>query len=110
MTRKDPNLVSVLIIDDSAVVRQTVSAILSQEPSLTVTTAPHPLIALAKMARQRPDVILLDLEMPRMSGMDFLKKIMREHPIPIIVCSAYVAAGAAVGIEAMEAGAVDIIA
>ena len=110
MTRKDPNLVSVLIIDDSAVVRQTVSAILSQEPSLTVTTAPHPLIALAKMARQRPDVILLDLEMPRMSGMDFLKKIMREHPIPIIVCSAYVGAGAAVGIEAMEAGAVDIIA
>jgi two-component system chemotaxis response regulator CheB len=110
MIRKERHPVRVLIVDDSAVVRETVSAILAQEPGLTVSTAADPLIAMAKMARQRPDVILLDLEMPRMSGIAFLQKIMRENPIPIIVCSAYVDAGAALGIEAMEAGAVDVIA
>lgn len=110
MIRKRSKPACVLIIDDSAVVRETVSAILSQEPGLAVVTAPDPLIAMAKMARQRPDVILLDLEMPRMSGIAFLQKIMREDPIPVIVCSAYVGTDAALGIEAMEAGALDILA
>jgi two-component system, chemotaxis family, protein-glutamate methylesterase/glutaminase len=109
MIQKDSTPVSVLIVDDSAVVREALSVILSQEPGLTVTTAPDPLIAMAKMAHRRPDVILLDLEMPRMSGIAFLRKIMRESPIPVVVCSAYVGAGAALGIEAMEAGAVDVV-
>jgi two-component system chemotaxis response regulator CheB len=109
MIRKQFNPLRVLVVDDSAVVREALSAVLSQEPDITVATAADPLIAMSKMARQRPDVILLDLAMPRMGGIVFLKKIMSENPIPVIVCSAYVGAGAALGIEALEAGAVDVV-
>jgi two-component system, chemotaxis family, protein-glutamate methylesterase/glutaminase len=109
MIRKHSNPLRVLVVDDSAVVREAVSAVLSQEPGVIVATAGDPLIAMVKMARQHPDVILLDLEMPRMSGIAFLKKIMSENPIPVVVCSAYVGAGAALGIEALEAGAVDVV-
>lgn len=103
------NPLSVLVVDDSAVVREAISIVLSQEPGVRVTTAADPLIAMIKISRQRPDVILLDLEMPRMGGIAFLKKIMSENPIPVVVCSAYVGAGAALGIEALEAGAVDVV-
>jgi two-component system chemotaxis response regulator CheB len=111
MIRRDSELLYVLIVDDSAVVRESVSAVLSKEPGVTVMTAADPLIAMVKMQRQRPDVILLDLEMPRMGGITFLKTIMNENPIPVVVCSAYVGAdaGAALAIEALEAGAVDVL-
>ncbi|HET7841122.1 MAG TPA: response regulator, partial [Terriglobia bacterium] len=80
--------IAVLVVDDSAVVRQVMTSVLSQEPGIHVTVAADPLIAMDKMKRQRPDVILLDLEMPRMDGLTFLRKIMAEDPIPVIVCSA----------------------
>ncbi|MGH7930509.1 MAG: protein-glutamate methylesterase/protein-glutamine glutaminase [Candidatus Binatia bacterium] len=110
MIDKKSNSLSVLVVDDSAVMREAVTAVLSQEPGITVTTAPDPMIALIKIRRQRPDVILLDLEMPRMGGIAFLRKIMRENPIPVLVCSAHVGAGAVLGIEALAAGAVDVVA
>jgi two-component system chemotaxis response regulator CheB len=100
--------IKVLVVDDSALVRQVASAILSQEPGLQVSVAADPLAAMDKMARERPDVILLDLEMPRMHGLTFLHKIMAEDPIPVVVCSG-VAAGDATAIAAIEQGSVAII-
>jgi two-component system chemotaxis response regulator CheB len=101
--------IKVLVVDDSALVRQVASAILSQEPDLQVTVAVDPLAAMDKMARERPDVILLDLEMPRMHGLTFLHKIMSEDPIPVVVCSGVAASGGATAIAALEQGAVAII-
>jgi two-component system, chemotaxis family, protein-glutamate methylesterase/glutaminase len=100
----------VLVVDDSAVVREVLIAVLSQEPGVHVVTAADPLIAMIKMARQRPDVIVLDLEMPRMSGLAFLRKIMSESPIPVVVCSAYVGDRAALGLQALDEGALELVA
>ena len=97
------------MVDDSALVRQVAIAVLSQEPGLHVTVASDPLAAMDKMARERPDVILLDLEMPRMHGLTFLRKIMSEDPIPVVVCSGAAASGDATAIAALEQGAVAII-
>lgn len=99
-----------LVVDDSAVVRQFMLALLSQEPDVTVTTAADPLIALGKMARARPDVILLDLEMPRMGGLEFLRKVMREDPIPVVVCSSHAGRGTRGALEALDEGAVEVLA
>jgi len=110
MSLKPPAPLHVLVVDDSAVVREVMSAVLSQEPGLSVSTAADPLIAMIKMTRQRPDVIVLDLEMPRMSGLAFLRKIMSENPIPVVVCSAHVGDGAALGLQALEEGALDLVA
>ena len=101
--------INVLVVDDSALVRQVVAAILSQEQGIQVTVAADPLIAMEKMARERPDVILLDLELPRMHGLTFLHKIMSEDPIPVVVCSGVVASGGAAAIAALEQGAVAVI-
>lgn len=103
-------VLSVLVVDDSAVVRQAVTAVLSQDPGLVVTVAADPYIALAKMGRARPDVILLDLEMPRMDGLTFLRKIMSEDPIPVVVCSGLAARGTEAAIRALEDGAVEVLA
>jgi two-component system, chemotaxis family, protein-glutamate methylesterase/glutaminase len=103
-------VLSVLVVDDSAVVRQAATAILSQDPGIVVTVAADPYIALDKMGRSRPDVILLDLEMPRMDGLTFLRKIMTEDPIPVVVCSGLAARGTATAIRALEEGAVEVIA
>jgi two-component system chemotaxis response regulator CheB len=100
----------VLVIDDSAVVREVMNAVLSQDPGIIVTTAADPIIAMTKMARQRPDVILLDLEMPRMGGLAFLRKLMTESPIPVVVCSAHVGEETALGLQALEEGAIDLVA
>lgn len=100
----------VLVVDDSAVVRQTVIALLSREPDMRVEAAADPLIGLNKMRRIRPDVILLDLEMPRMDGLTFLRKVMANDPIPVVVCSGLAGAGTELAMQAMEAGAVDVIA
>ncbi len=99
----------VLVVDDSAVIRQIISAILSREPGITVTTAPDPIVAMDKMARVRPDVIVLDLEMPRMDGLTFLHKIMTEDPIPVVVCSSFTGSGTEAAVLAMEEGAVEIV-
>ena len=106
----DRRVLSVLVVDDSAVVRQAVTAVLSQDPGIVVTVAADPYIALDKMGRSRPDVILLDLEMPRMDGLTFLRKIMSEDPIPVVVCSGLAARGTEVAIRALEEGAVEVLA
>jgi two-component system chemotaxis response regulator CheB len=102
--------VNVLVVDDSAVVRQVLGAILSREPDLRVSAASDPLIAMDKMRLERPDVIVLDLEMPRMDGLTFLRKIMAEDPIPVLVCSSLVGNGPQAGIRALALGAVDVVA
>jgi two-component system chemotaxis response regulator CheB len=99
----------VMIVDDSAVVRQGLTALLSREPGITVTVAGDPLIALDKMQRDRPDVIVLDLEMPRMDGLTFLRKLMTEDPLPVVVCSALTGQGTEAALRAMEEGAVEVV-
>lgn len=103
--------INVLIIDDSAVVRQTLQKILSSDPDIKVmATASDPFIAADKILRQVPDVITLDLEMPRMDGITFLQKIMSQQPIPVVICSILVGGGSETALKALEYGAVDIIA
>jgi two-component system, chemotaxis family, protein-glutamate methylesterase/glutaminase len=99
----------VLVVDDSAVVRHTVSALLSQEEDITVEVASDPIIAMSKMAVRRPDVMLLDIEMPRMDGLTFLRKIMSEDPIPVVICSAHSGPGLQDSVRALECGAVDVV-
>jgi two-component system chemotaxis response regulator CheB len=101
--------VRVLVVDDSAVVRQALGQILGQV-GMAVTAANDPLIAMEKMRRERPDVIVLDLEMPRMDGLTFLQKIMAEDPIPVVVCSGLAGPGTEVALHALEEGAVDVVA
>jgi two-component system chemotaxis response regulator CheB len=96
-------------VDDSAVVRQVMTTVLAQEPGMNVTVAADPLIAMDKMKRSRPDVILLDLEMPRMDGLTFLRKIMAEDPIPVVVCSALAPPGSDIALSALGDGALDVI-
>src|SRR5262245_57350097 len=96
----------VLVVDDSAVVRQMMTSILAS-PEFEVVVAADPLIAFQKIEHKRPDVILLDLEMPRMDGLTFLKKLMRENPIPVVVCSTL--GGTESGMRALEEGAVELI-
>lgn len=100
----------VLIVDDSAVVRQTLSQIIATDPQLEVMgTASDPYFAAKKIAEEVPDVITLDVEMPRMDGLTFLRKIMTQHPIPVIIISSLTAKGTETAIKALELGAVDII-
>lgn len=107
--RKERPPINVLVVDDSAVVRQVTQAVLSQEAGMFVSVAADPLIALQKMKQQRPDVILLDLEMPRMDGMTFLRKIMAEDPIPTLICSGVAARGTEMALRALDLGAVGIV-
>jgi two-component system chemotaxis response regulator CheB len=100
----------VLVVDDSAVVRQALGAILGHARGMTVVAASDPLIAMEKMRHRRPDVIVLDLEMPRMDGLSFLRKIMSEDPIPVVVCSGLAGRGTEGALRAVEEGAVDVIA
>jgi len=103
--------IRVLIVDDSAVVRQTLSDVLSRDPAIEVIgTASDPFVAAERMREQVPDVITLDIEMPRMDGLTFLQKIMRQHPIPVVICSTLAEEGAQSTLRALEYGAVDIIA
>ena len=100
----------VMIVDDSALVRQVITQAVSRDPSIeVVATAQDPIYALEKMKAQWPDVIVLDIEMPRMDGLTFLKKIMAEHPTPVVICSSLAEEGAQVTMEALAAGAVSII-
>jgi two-component system chemotaxis response regulator CheB len=102
--------VRVLIVDDSAVVRQTLTQILSSDPGIEViATAGDPYVAAERIAEQVPDVITLDIEMPRMDGLTFLKKIMSQRPIPVVICSSLAEEGAQSTLRALEYGAVEII-
>ena len=100
---------TVLVVDDSAVVREVMVALLSLERGITVITASDPLIAMEKMKGTRPDVIFLDLEMPRMDGLTFLRKIMLEDPIPVVVCSGLAGQGTEAALRALEEGAVEVV-
>jgi two-component system chemotaxis response regulator CheB len=100
----------VLIVDDSAVVRQTLKEILSSDPEIEViATAGDPFVAAERIREQKPDVITLDIEMPRMDGLTFLKKIMSQHPMPVVICSSLAGEGTQSAFKALEFGAVDIV-
>lgn len=104
------NKVRVLIVDDSALVRQILSDVLESDPDIEVMdVAADPYIAAKKMAVETPDVITLDVEMPRMDGLTFLKKIMHQHPIPVVMFSSLTEDGCEMTLKALEYGAVDII-
>lgn len=103
-------MIKVLVVDDSAIVRQVLARELSKNHDIEVVgTAPDPYIARDKIVRLRPDVVTLDIEMPRMDGITFLKKLMRSFPIPVIIISSLTPAGGKIAMEALEAGAVDVI-
>jgi len=104
-----PTPLNVLVVDDSATVRQVLSAVLSEKHGFRVTVASDPLIAIEKMKKSLPDVILLDLEMPRMDGMTFLRKVMAENPLPVVICSGLTGPHTDAAIRALENGAVDVI-
>jgi two-component system chemotaxis response regulator CheB len=102
--------IKVLIVDDSAVVRQTLKEILSSDPAIEVmATAPDPIIAARKIMKEVPDVVMLDVEMPRMDGITFLQRIMSQHPMPVVMCSALTEKGCETTLKALEYGAVEII-
>lgn len=102
--------IKVMLVDDSAVVRQVLTALLGKDPGIEViASAPDPIFAMDKMNIQWPDVIVLDVEMPRMDGITFLKKIMSIRPTPVVICSTLTEKGAATSMQAMAAGAVCVV-
>jgi len=110
MEREGPGKVRVLVVDDSVTVRQTMRQILESDPAIAVmATAADPFVAARHMRDEVPDVIVLDIEMPRMDGLSFLERIMSQHPIPVVICSSLTEAGSASALAALAGGAVDII-
>jgi two-component system, chemotaxis family, protein-glutamate methylesterase/glutaminase len=106
----EKNKIRVLIVDDSALVRQVLTDSLESDPGISVmATARDPFVAADHIAREIPDVIMLDVEMPRMDGITFLRKVMSQHPIPVVICSTLTEKGAETTIKALEYGAVDIV-
>ena len=102
--------IGVMVIDDSAVVRQVVKQALDMDPAIEVIgAASDPLFAMQKMQERWPDVIVLDIEMPRMDGLTFLRKLMAERPTPVVICSSLTTQGAETTMQALAAGAVTII-
>lgn len=102
--------IKVLVIDDSALVRQTLCDILNSDPEIEVVgSAADPILAAERMKTVIPDVITLDVEMPRMDGLTFLQKLMSQYPIPVVMCSSLAESGSETALKALEYGAVDII-
>jgi two-component system chemotaxis response regulator CheB len=102
--------INVMVVDDSAVVRQVLQSVLGRDPKINVIgAAADPLFAMNRMANQWPDVIVLDVEMPRMDGITFLKKIMAERPTPVVICSTLTEKGAETTMQALSAGAVSVV-
>ncbi|MEM9675202.1 MAG: chemotaxis response regulator protein-glutamate methylesterase [Bacteroidota bacterium] len=104
------SIIKVLVVDDSAVVRQSLTHVLNSDEAIEViSVASDPFVAVKKISKQVPDVITLDIEMPRMDGITFLQRIMSQHPIPVVIISSLTANGSELAIRALELGAVDII-
>lgn len=102
--------IRLMIVDDSATVRQVLSAILDAQPDMEViATAQDPLFAMDKMQKDWPDVIILDVEMPRMDGITFLRRLMSEHPTPVVICSTLTEKGAETTMQALAAGAIGFV-
>lgn len=100
----------ILIVDDSAAVRQALSAIIASDPALEVMgVAPDPYVAAKRIRDEVPDAIILDIEMPKMDGLTFLRKLMSQRPIPVVICSTLTEDGSSAMVAALEAGAVDVI-
>lgn len=103
-------MVRVLIVDDSAIVRKILSQELSRDPEIDVIdTAPDPFIARDKIVALKPDVVTLDIEMPRMDGLTFLGKLMKHYPLPVIIVSSLTPEGGRMAVEALELGAVEVM-
>jgi len=103
--------IRVLVVDDAASVRQTLTAALETDPAIEVMGAvPDPYAAAHRIQGERPDVIMLDVEMPRMDGLTFLDRIMTQHPIPVVICSSLTQKGSDAALGALERGAVEVIA
>src|SRR5258707_6050360 len=103
--------IRVLVVDDSAVMRQLLTEILSSDSGIEVVgTAPDPYVAREKIKLLNPDVLTLDVEMPRMDGLAFLRNLMRLRPMPVVMCSSLTQKGAAVALDALALGAVDFVA
>jgi two-component system, chemotaxis family, protein-glutamate methylesterase/glutaminase len=103
--------IAVMVVDDSAVVRQVLTQLLKQDPGIEILAAvSDPLFAIERMKLHWPDVIVLDVEMPRMDGITFLRKIMEERPTPTVICSTLTEKGAETTIQALSAGAVEVVA
>lgn len=103
--------IRVLVVDDSAAVRAAFSSIIAEDPGLELfATAADPYVAVERMRLRLPDVILLDLELPRMSGLTFLGKIMSQRPLPVVVCSSHAGAGSDSALKALELGAAEVLA
>ena len=100
----------VIIVDDSAIVRQVLQAQLSRQPGIeVVATAADPFAAREKILELKPDCVVLDIEMPRMDGLTFLKKLMKFHPVPTIICSSITPKGCTLAVECLEAGAFEVV-
>lgn len=108
-TKKANRKIHVLVVDDSAVVRQVLQGILQTDPDITVSVAADPIIAFSKIERERPNVVITDLVMPRMDGLTFLSKIMEQMPLPVIVCSEVAHRRTEDAISALQLGAVEVI-
>src|SRR5271155_1171089 len=103
--------IRVLVVDDSAVMRRLLNEILNSDPGIEVIgTAPDPYVAREKIKSLDPDVLTLDVEMPRMDGLAFLRNLMRLRPMPVVMCSSLTQNGAAVALDALSLGAVDFVA
>jgi two-component system, chemotaxis family, protein-glutamate methylesterase/glutaminase len=103
--------IRVLVVDDSAVMRQLLTEILNSDPDIEVVgTAPDPFVAREKIKLLNPDVLTLDVEMPRMDGLAFLRNLMRLRPMPVVMCSSLTQKGAAVALDALSLGAIDFVA
>jgi two-component system chemotaxis response regulator CheB len=103
--------IQVMIVDDSAVVRQVLTQAFADAPGITVMdVANDPIAAMEKMKKQWPDVLVLDVEMPRMDGITFLRQLMQTHPTPVVICSSLTQKGTDISMQAMAAGAVEVIA
>jgi two-component system chemotaxis response regulator CheB len=100
----------VLVVDDSVVARQFLTGVINGAGGMDVSAVPDAIAALEHIARDRPDVVVLDLEMPRMHGLDFLRRVMSKHPLPVVVCSGHVGGGTDLAIRALEEGAVGVVA
>lgn len=103
-------LVHVLVVDDSAVMRESMTALLTATGGFSVAIANDPILARRKIAAQRPDVIVLDLAMPQEDGLTFLRDLMGSNPLPVVICSSHSPRGSRVALEALREGAVDVVA